>query len=514
MQWIDLLRLPLAALAQQKMRTCLTTLGVVFGAFVLAASLSINEGVQQTIERESSKGNIARKVTVSPRWRGNDNKTKDDVKVAGRMSPDRRERIRKILAERSRQGGSGQEHIALTRDRLDTLSRIPHVAQMVPIVGGAVVATLGNRPEEASVSSGAGEDPGFCKRIVAGRAFDSEDERSILLSEMFAHRIGLVDDVDLDQVIGKPLRVEIRRQVNGPSFNVSLVDRAKAGGGKDEDSALRQLAWQIPGALDRLSLTDEEIAALRKAIRQESTQSDPALVVDDFRVIGVFRELTDDEKKEAWSQFPAHTDLVLPRQTAVDLALRDPVWREDGIVQTVLFVDDMRNVKEVVDKVEALGLGTRSIVEMIERERLTYLLIFGGMTCVAGIALLVSALGIANTMLMSVLERRREIGIMKAVGATNWHLQAFFVIEGALIGLTGGSLGLLLAWSVSFPGDAWVHSMVHKDMKIYLSGSIFAFPNWIAATVLLFTVGATILAALYPARRAAMVDPVSALRHD
>src|SRR6185437_3816804 len=127
-------------------------------------------------------------------------------------------------------------------------------------------------------------------------------------------------------------------------------------------------------------------------------------------------------------------------------AFRHPADREQGVAQVVLVVDDMRHVKEVVDRVEALGLGSRSIVEMIERERLTYLLIFGGMTCVAGIALLVSALGIANTMLMSVLERRREIGIMKAVGATSWQLQALFVIEGGLIGLVGGSLGLLLAW--------------------------------------------------------------------
>ena len=135
---------------------------------------------------------------------------------------------------------------------------------------------------------------------------------------------------------------------------------------------------------------------------------------------------------------PRNTDLVLPRRAAVDLALRAPALRQQGIAQAVLFLDGMRNVKEVVDKVEALGLGSRSIVEFIERERLTYLLIFGGMTCVAGVALLVSSLGIANTMLMSVLERRREIGIMKAVGAAEWHLQALFVIEGSLIGVAGG----------------------------------------------------------------------------
>ena len=104
MRWIDLLRLPLASLGQQKMRTCLTTLGVVFGAFVLAASLSIDEGVQRTIERESSKGDASRKVTVSPGWRAAETKAADDVKVAGRMSPDRRERIRKVLAQRDQTG--------------------------------------------------------------------------------------------------------------------------------------------------------------------------------------------------------------------------------------------------------------------------------------------------------------------------------------------------------------------------------------------------------------------------
>ena len=59
MHWIDLLRLPIAALGQQKLRTCLTTLGVVFGAFVLAASLSIGEGVQETIDRESQGRHLA-----------------------------------------------------------------------------------------------------------------------------------------------------------------------------------------------------------------------------------------------------------------------------------------------------------------------------------------------------------------------------------------------------------------------------------------------------------------------
>src|SRR3954451_11997412 len=111
LHWIDLLRLPLASLGHQKLRTCLTTLGVVFGAFVLAASLSIDEGVQRTIERESSKGDVSRKVTVYSGWRAAEAGAADDVKVDGRMSPGRRDRIRKVLAQRARQGDSGLEQV-------------------------------------------------------------------------------------------------------------------------------------------------------------------------------------------------------------------------------------------------------------------------------------------------------------------------------------------------------------------------------------------------------------------
>jgi putative ABC transport system permease protein len=444
---IDLLRLPLASLGQQKMRTCLTTLGVMFGAFVLAASLSIDEGVQQTIQREANKGDALRKVTVTPGWRRVETATAatDDVKVTGRMSPERRERIRKVLAARAKQSRSTSERINLTQDRLEKLSRVEHVQRTIPIVGTGVVATLGNRPELASVSSGAGEDPEFRKRVVFGRSFESDDERSVLVSEMFAHRIGLIDDADLDQVIGKPLRIEIRAEEDGPSFNIGLSGRSKASNDADEQAALRQLSWQMPDALDKFSLTTGESAALRKAIGREPAKVESIVVADDFRVVGIFRDLTDEEQKDAWSQFPAYTDLVLPRRTAVELMFRDPTRREQGLDQVVLLVDETMNAKEVVEKVDKLGMSGHSIVERIERERLTYLLIFGGMTCVAGVALLVASFGIANTMLMTVLERRREIGIMKAVGAARWQLQALFVIEGGLIGFVGGLLGLVLA---------------------------------------------------------------------
>src|SRR5579863_4854159 len=96
---MDLLGLPIAAMWQQKSRTVLTTLGVVFGSFVLAASLSIGQGVQDTIERESHRNNHLRILNVNPNWNGTQSEDpQEKIEVSGEMTDEKRERIRKALA--------------------------------------------------------------------------------------------------------------------------------------------------------------------------------------------------------------------------------------------------------------------------------------------------------------------------------------------------------------------------------------------------------------------------------
>jgi putative ABC transport system permease protein len=511
----DLLTLPLIALWQQKLRTMLTTLGVIFGAFVLAASLSIGDGVQKTIDRESHRDDVSRRVEVFPKWnQAAAEPDPNDVKVEGKLNDARRERIGKSLAEQKQQSNPARVRTELTRERLSKIAALPHVDLLVPIVYNNGVAVLGKRSEGAQILSARPDDEGFSRRIVAGRFFQAPGERAVVVSEFLAYRLGLQNDADFEGLIGKPLRLEFRSQNQNsePGFIVSLM-RQLGNASCEEISAITKVMTRLPEALEKLGLTTKEAEALRKALRG-GPAVEPEVYAEELTIVGVLRRSTAEELKEPRDSYRVESDLLLPYQTAMDIYFRGPGPEERGVNQAFLLVDSEKNVKDVASRVRELGVESRAAVELIDRERLIYLLIFGGMTCVAAVALLVAALGIANTMLMSVLERTREIGIMKAVGADNRHLQFIFLVEGALIGLLGGAIGLLLAWTASYPGDAWVRAMVRRDLDVDLKQSIFVFPPSMGLTVLLFTVVVTTLAAVYPARHAARIDPVSALRHE
>lgn len=510
MRVTDLLGLPVAALWQQKSRTAMTTLGVVFGAFVLAASLSINQGVQQTIDRESRRGDVLRRINVYTRG-GTAATPEKEVRVAGKMSEARRERIRQALAA---QHGGEKESVRLTPEMLAKLAALKHVEAVMPNPYQFGYGIFRDHSEGTDLAAARPEETAYHRRLVAGRFFNNPAERAAVVSELLLYQWGVVDEDDVEQVLGKTVRIEVRRFGQSPGINLYLVKPSRTPATREEEAALAKISAQLPTMLDKLDLSAVERELLQQAVGGRSSSSEE-VYAEELPIVGVLREPNEAEQKERrWWESLGGEGVVLPYQTAADFYFRVPEHREQGVNSALMFIDREENVKQVYQQIKKLGLSGNAAFEFIERERLMWLLVFGGMTCVAAVALAVAALGIANTMLMSVLERTREIGVMKAVGASGGQLQFIFLIEGALIGLVGGALGLLLAWAASLPGDAWVRSMVARDMNVKLQESIFVFPPWLSTAVMLFAVLVTTLAAVYPARRAAKVDPVAALRHE
>jgi putative ABC transport system permease protein len=406
--------------------------------------------------------------------------------------------------------------VRLTPERLQQLNEIPHVKSVTPEVNLYGRALLHHKAEDASIHSA---PPGhkLADRLVAGEFLSAADGDTAVVTEYLLYRLGVVDDAAVRGTLGQKLRLEYRTAPSKPHLLLALFNAGRAQVTSDEQDLLDKVTKQLPGLLDRLDLTAAEKAFLRKTLKPPPTvpRSESLTLTRDFTIVGVVRGPSGPSEPRSYLDWWMDTaDVVLPVRTATELFFEVPANREAGLPRAMVEADAPEDVKEVTRAVSALGLRATSLVELIEREQFTYLLLFAVMSCIAAVALLVAALGIINTMLMSVLERTREIGVMKAVGARQSHIQAVFLVEGALIGVTGGLLGLAAGWAASLPGDAWVQSLVASRLKLELHGSLLVWPAWLLLGAPLFAGVVTTLAAVYPARRAARVDPVRALRHE
>jgi ABC-type antimicrobial peptide transport system permease subunit len=167
----------------------------------------------------------------------------------------------------------------------------------------------------------------------------------------------------------------------------------------------------------------------------------------------------------------------------------------------------------VRQKLTEAGFGSFSIVDQLEQIRTVFLILDSVLGLLGGISLLVASFGIANTMIMSILERTREIGIMKAIGAEDREIRLIFFFEAAVIGITGGILGTLLAWGIDGIANRLAYRFVLKPQGASFI-DFFSLPPYLSLGAILFALLVSIVAALYPASRAARIDPVKALRHD
>ncbi|MFO7538990.1 MAG: FtsX-like permease family protein, partial [Chloroflexota bacterium] len=190
---------------------------------------------------------------------------------------------------------------------------------------------------------------------------------------------------------------------------------------------------------------------------------------------------------------------------------------KDGYHGLVVKVGDVKQVLAVHDQITTLGYQAHSPQSFVEGINSFYVIlqvIFGG---VGAISLLVAAIGIANTMAMAILERTREIGLMKAVGATNRDVLSIFLGEAAGIGFLGGVGGIFVGWSVG--------QVVNVLVLAYLAGqaaqtggppptvAVYT-PLWLPVFTLIFATIIGLLSGLYPALSAATLVPVVALKYE
>ncbi|HEX9255330.1 MAG TPA: FtsX-like permease family protein, partial [Candidatus Angelobacter sp.] len=178
----------------------------------------------------------------------------------------------------------------------------------------------------------------------------------------------------------------------------------------------------------------------------------------------------------------------------------------------IVRVGKSKAVSQVEEDIRKQGFSTFSILDASKgiTRFFTFLDLFLGIF--GSLALAVASLGIVNTLVMAILERRREIGIMKALGASDGDVKRIFFFEAGSMGILGGALGAGLGWMIG--------RVINLGTNVYLQRqeirpeNFWYVPWWLVAAALTFSVFVSLFAGLYPASRAARLDPVQALRHD
>lgn len=178
-----------------------------------------------------------------------------------------------------------------------------------------------------------------------------------------------------------------------------------------------------------------------------------------------------------------------------------------------IFVEKIDDIEKVEAKIKQMGFRTFSMVSMAKEARGfadIAQLVLGG---IGAVSLLVAAIGISNTMVMSIYERTKEIGVMKVIGASLEDIQGMFLTEAALIGLIGGIIGLLFS-----TGGSMLLNFLTKNVNIF-GGSgegtpISLIPLWLYLLGMVFTTGVGLISGYLPARRAMKLSVLKALRNE
>jgi putative ABC transport system permease protein len=192
-------------------------------------------------------------------------------------------------------------------------------------------------------------------------------------------------------------------------------------------------------------------------------------------------------------------------------------YNKQGYSQVIVKVADVSQVLDISQQINDMGFQAftpQSFVQGINNFYTILQFIFGG---VGAIALLVAAIGIANTMAMSILERTREIGLMKAVGATNRDVLAIFLGEAAGIGFIGGLGGTLIGWlagqGINVIAIVYLANQAGQQGGAPPSIAVYT-PFWLPLFALIFSTIIGMVSGLYPALRAATMIPVIALKYE
>ena len=455
MKFYDVADLAVRNLRESVLRNSLTTIGISVGVASLVAMLSLGIGLQQLASRRLQKSGLFNTVVATSR------------------------RDLRNFREQREEGLPPAESPSLNELARKKFEQIPGVVEVYPDIRFVTEVRFDDKPHLTTVAgipfSARNNDDAFDG--MQGSFFSSDASPEVILQKSFA-----------EELLG------ITPKPGADNTNIAALAKSLLG---------RELTMRY---------------AERTAFSSSASSSDGAAysVVSRERALKIVG-LTDLDPDSMRST--ARARVFLPLNFAQDLHvmqsnLRDATSASDSPSYTSLSVrvENPNQVPAVEDAIKKMGFNAFSIVDAARSMRQFFAVLDGFLAIFGSLALAVASIGIVNTLVMAILERRREIGIMKALGASDADVQGLFFAEAGAMGLVGGAVGVTLGWAIG--------RLINFGMNIYLerqnfpAAQIWSVPLWLVVGAIIFSILVSLLSGLYPASRAARLDPVQALHYE
>ena len=464
----DLAELALRNLRESMLRNSLTTIGISVGVASLVAMLSLGIGLQQLASRRLVKSGLFDTIVVTSRR---------DLRGMGR--------------EEERSGPTPGESRVLDEGARQEIEHLPNVVEAYPDIRFITELRYDDKPHLTMISAlppSAKSNDAF--EGMQGNFFSSETADEVILQKSFA-----------EELLGKtparggpePSVAELAGPLLGKELTMRYAQRAATPALASPPSAAAENSdSSVPGTSYSVISREQKL-----------------------KIVGVSD--LDPESMRG----PTRAKVFLPLKLAENLHVMLPTdLREiarsasDQPVYSSISarVKNPAQIQAVEDAIKKMGFTTFSLLDASQSLRTFFKVLDLFLGIFGSLALAVASIGIVNTLVMAILERRREIGVMKAIGASDGDVKKLFFAEAGAMGILGGVVGVALGWTIG--------RVINLGTNFYLKrqslppDNFWAVPWWLVAAAILFSFIVSLVSGLYPASRAARLDPVQALRYE
>lgn len=456
MRIIDCLRISFLNLFRQKLRTLLTIFSIVIGATLISLVYSIIPGFRKFLDLQLNTLSSPRLIEVYA------TETRPGEEILGSLAEGPQE-----FSEEEETDTGGFFANSFKDDDIEKMKKIKGVREVYefPITTGVRYVQLENEEKKLKTNM-VFYYPEFLLEtldMVAGKRIADDEKGKVVLAYEYVEAFGYENPED---IIGKKIIFNVNQipqeeEISTDQEQMVNIDITQ----QQQQLKTRDFELEVAGVTEKTILSTIIFISLEDSIEIEkfARDTDEVLTDNDRRRFVAIIELEDQEKDEKVKEHL--TDMGFSAQT----------------------FEDSKNVLNDIFGVLTIVFSSFGIIAMA-----------------------VSSLGIMNTLVMAVYERTREIGIMKAVGATRLNIAVLFTIEAAMIGFIGGLVGLGLGYGMSEVLNIWGHKTVLATFETLDLSNV---------TTLLFIGPAlstfvSTIAGIYPAMRASQLDPVEALRYE